>query len=173
MTLHLRSQSGPLTTVTTADLDGRTVVRATIDPTEELSTLSTADALSLAEAVAAAREQGLPFVGVLSLSGVAVDEGLDVAAAWGRAANELVRASGVIPLFIVAHGPMVSGPALLLALADIVIFTTEAYAFVSGPKMVEAYTGEPVTNNNLGGAGAHARSTGLASVVVDTVEGGM
>ncbi len=166
VSLRLRALSGPLTSVTTEVLDGRTVVLATITPTEDRSALSTADALTLADAVASARDQRLPFVGVLSLSGVAVDEGLDVAAAWGQAAHEMVQASGVIPLVVVAHGPLVSGPALLLALADIVVFTTEAYAFVTGPAMVEAYTGEPVTTSGLGGSGAHARSTGLASLVV-------
>lgn len=162
--------SAPLTSVTTADLDGRAVVMATMTPTEELTTLSAADALSLAEAVASARDQCLPFVGVLSLSGVEVGDGLDAAAAWGRVAHELVQASGTIPLFLVAHGPVVSGPSLLLALADVVVFTQEAYAFVSGPRMVEAYTGEPVTNTNLGGSGAHARSTGVASIVVDDID---
>jgi acetyl-CoA carboxylase carboxyltransferase component len=68
---------------------------------------------------------------------------------------------------------MVSGPALLLALADIVVFTREAYAFVTGPKIVETYTGEPITTDSLGGAGAHARSTGLASLVVDSPEAGI
>ncbi|MEM8922017.1 MAG: carboxyl transferase domain-containing protein [Actinomycetota bacterium] len=173
MTVQLRAKAAPLTTVTTVDLDGRTVIQATMQPTEELTTLSTADALALADAVATARHQRLPFVGVLSLSGVEVSEGLDVAAAWGRVAHELVQASGVVPLLLVAHGPMVSGPALLLALADVVVFTREAYAFVTGPAMVEAYTGEPVNNVDLGGSGAHARSTGLASMVVTDVDSGL
>ncbi|MCP3992236.1 MAG: methylmalonyl-CoA carboxyltransferase [Actinomycetia bacterium] len=173
MTLQLRSQSGPLTVVTTPDLDGRTVVMATIAPKGDQSALSCADAATLGEAVKTARDQRLPFVAVLSLSGVVVEEGLEVADSWGRAARELVQASGVIPLFMVANGPMVSGPALLLALADIVVFTQEAYAFVTGPKIVETYTGEPISSTSLGGSGAHARSTGLASVVVDSPEAGI
>jgi len=143
---------------------------ATIAPRGERSTLSAADANTLTEGVRAARQQRLPLVAVLSLSGVAVDEGLAVADSWGRAARELVLASGVIPLMMVADGPMVSGPALLLALADIVIFTQEAYAFITGPKIVETYTGEPISASSLGGSGAHARSTGLASAVVDTLD---
>lgn len=149
------------------------IVLATITPSSDQRALTVADAVTLTEAVRSAREQRLPFVAVLSLSGVATDEGLDVAAAWGQAARELVQASGVIPIVMVAQGPMVSGPALLLGLADIVVFTEQAYAFVTGPKIVEAYTGEPVTNSALGGSGAHARSTGLASLVVDDVESAM
>ena len=112
--------------VTTPELDGRQVVMATMTPTGAQSTLSSADAISLAEAVRHARDRRLPFVGVLSLSGVAIEEGLEVSDSWGRVAQELVQSSGVVPILMVAHGPMVSGPALLLALADIVVFTDEA-----------------------------------------------
>lgn len=162
--------SGPITKVATVDLDGRTVVKATVGPHDDRTWLATADAATLAEAVRSARDQRLPFVAVLSMTGVAVDEGIDAADGWGRVARELVQASGVIPLLIIANGPMVSGPALLLALADIVVFTEDAYAFVTGPHIVETYTGEPITASALGGSGAHARSTGLASLVVSTLD---
>ena len=54
---------------------------------------------------------------------------------------------------MVVEGPAVSGPALLLGIADFVVMTEDAYAFVSGPHMVQAFTGVPVTNIGLGGAG--------------------
>jgi len=104
------------------------------------------------------------------MSGVSVAEGLDAADAWGRVARELVRASGVIPILMAVHGPVVSGPSLLLGLADVVVFTPEAYAFVTGPAVVQSYTGEPITTTALGGVGAHSRNTGLASLVVDSPE---
>lgn len=166
MTLELRSQSGPQTKVTSIELDGRRVIMATVSPNNDQSGLSAADARTLGDAVRVARVQRLPFVGVLAMTGPAVEDGLDAADAWGRVARELVLASGVIPVLMVAHGPVVSGPALLLALADVVIFTQDAYAFVTGPAVVETYTGEPVSAAALGGSGAHARSTGLASLVV-------
>jgi acetyl-CoA carboxylase carboxyltransferase component len=169
VSLVLRAQSGSLTDVRTVELDGRTVVKATVGPTGSRIGLTAADALTLAEAVRSARDQRLPFVAVLSLSGVAVDDGLAASAGWGRAARELVRASGVVPILMAVHGPMVSGPALLLGLADAVVFTSDAYAYVTGPRTVEAYTGEPISASALGGSGAHARSTGVASLVVDTL----
>ncbi len=158
--------SGPLTKVTTADLHGRTVIMATIVTDDDQAGLGVADARTLADAVRSAREQRLPFVGVLAMSGVSVTEGLDAADGWARVARELVQASGVIPLVMAVTGPVVSGPSLLLALADVVVFTEEAYAFVTGPAVVETYTGEPITNVALGGSGSHARNTGLASMVV-------
>jgi acetyl-CoA carboxylase carboxyltransferase component len=44
--------------------------------------------------------------------------------------------------------------------------TEEAYAFVSGPRMVEQFTGEALDFTELGGAGVHAVSTGVAAMVV-------
>ncbi|HJR25537.1 MAG TPA: carboxyl transferase domain-containing protein, partial [Acidimicrobiales bacterium] len=63
-------------------------------------------------------------------------------------------------------GPVVSGPALLLGLADHVVMTEDAYAYVCGPRMVETFTGEALDADELGGAGVHATGTGLAALVV-------
>ena len=167
MTLQLRSHAGPLIKVTTSRLGGRAVIMATIRPRDELVGLTTADAATLADAVRSAREGRQPFVGVFSISGVEVSDGIEAANAWGRVARELVRASGEIPILLAVDGPVVSGPSLLLALADVVVFTHDAYAFVTGPSVVETYTGEPISASALGGSGAHARNTGLASLVVD------
>jgi acetyl-CoA carboxylase carboxyltransferase component len=46
------------------------------------------------------------------------------------------------------------------------VMTDDAYAFVSGPRMVRAFTGVPIGNEALGGSGAHGRSSGVASLVV-------
>ncbi|MFV0525456.1 MAG: acyl-CoA carboxylase subunit beta [Acidimicrobiales bacterium] len=170
MTVSLRSQAGPLVSVTAATLEGRDVIRATVAAHDDQAVLGEADAVALAEGIRTAREQRLPMIGVLSLSGVAIEEGLAAAAAWGRTARELVLSSGIVPLIIVVNGPVVGAPALQLALVDVVIFTEAAYAFVTGPRTVEAYTGEPVTAHSLGGSGAHARSTGVASMVVEDLD---
>ena len=50
-------------------------------------------------------------------------------------------APGVVPVVMVVTGPALSGPALLLGLADLVLMTSDAFAFVSGPAMVEEFTG--------------------------------
>jgi acetyl-CoA carboxylase carboxyltransferase component len=66
---------------------------------------------------------------------------------------------------MVVTGPAVSGPALLLGLADFVVMTDTAYAFVSGPTMVAEFTGVAVDADELGGAASHARYTGATSLV--------
>lgn len=128
--------------------------------------LSVHDAAVLERAFRSAREERVPIFGLLSTSGVDVAEGIEAVVGWGRAANELVRASGVVPILLAATGPVVSGPALMLGLADFTFFTEDAYAFVSGPLMVSAFTGVPISAEDLGGAGAHARSSGVAAMIV-------
>jgi acetyl-CoA carboxylase carboxyltransferase component len=71
----------------------------------------------------------------------------------------------VVPIVVIVTGPAVSGPALLLGLADVVIMTPDAYAFVSGPRMVTEFTGVPITPSELGGTGPHSRSSGVVSLV--------
>ncbi|MEM7275606.1 MAG: carboxyl transferase domain-containing protein [Actinomycetota bacterium] len=169
----IRAKAAPLISAATTTIGDRTVLLAAVDPTVEEPHLTIADGASLAAAVATARAKRIPFVGVLRTTGVPFDEGIGGSDAWARAARELVLASGVVPTMLIAAGPVVSGPALLLGLADIAVFTTDAYAYVTGPKSVEAYTGVPISGEDLGGSGAHLRSTGLAAAVVDSVEEAM
>ena len=58
-----------------------------------------------------------------------------------------------MPTVVVVDGPAVSGPALLLGLADFTVMTEDSYAFVNGPAMVEEFTGRAITTEELGGAG--------------------
>jgi acetyl-CoA carboxylase carboxyltransferase component len=67
---------------------------------------------------------------------------------------------------LVVVGPCVSGPALLLGLADVVVMTEEAFAYVSGPDTVKAFTGIDVDHRALGGAAYHDTRSGVASLVV-------
>lgn len=149
-------------------IGGRPAVVVTIDATERSGALSPADGETLAIAAELALEERIPIVTYLASSGADITEGIAALHGWGVAARALVRCSGVIPVIIAVTGPAVSGPALLLGLADVVLLTQDAYAFVSGPHMVRQFTGVPVSNDHLGGATAHARTSGVASLVVES-----
>ena len=151
-------------------LNGRKVLSLNFGSVDDQFILSSADGERFATAIRQAKQGRIPLVVELTTSSVSVDDGLAPMDAWGTAARELSSASGVVPTVFVVKGPMVAGPALLLGLADIVIFVQDTYAFVTGPKTVEAYTGEPVTGSALGGASVHARVTGVASFVVSSLE---
>lgn len=164
-TLPFRAGNPGVVRIGFAALDERPVVRLRIDASRNLGALTASDGETIAVAAAMAIEKRLPLYAEIASSGASVDEGIAAVHGWGLAARSLARASGVVPLVFAVTGPAVSGPALLLGLADVAIFTSEAYAFVSGPHMVRQFTGEQLTNEALGGSGLHAQTTGVASLV--------
>ena len=131
---------------------------------------ASADGDTIALAARTARQSGVPLVLVLASSGADVIDGVDALVGWGRAAKELVACSGIVPILAALVGPAVSGPALLLGVADIVVMTPSSYAYVSGPRMVRQMTGAMISSEELGGVGAHQRSTGVAARVVPMEE---
>jgi acetyl-CoA carboxylase carboxyltransferase component len=143
----------------------REVILARCDPAVRRGALTPVDGDTLADAARHALAARLPFVVSMASSGADVTAGLAATFSWGRAARAITRCSGVVPVVMIASGPAVSGPALVLGLADHVVMTTDAYAFLSGPRMVYEITGVTVGLDELGGTGVHASSTGLASLV--------
>jgi acetyl-CoA carboxylase carboxyltransferase component len=156
---------GSLTAVLT-EVAGREVVLVTIAEDRRRGAITEADGHTFAAAADHALHAGLPLLGIISSSGADVHDGVAALHGWGCAARALTRCSGRVPVLLAATGPVVSGPALLLGLADHVVMTPDAYAFVSGPRMVETFTGEALDATELGGAGIHASGTGVASLVV-------
>ena len=159
--------------VDVAELDGRTVVRATIDPADRQGALAPADGELLRTAAATALDQRLPLILSVASSGADITAGVAALHAWGRAARVMTRCSGVVPMLFAVTGPAVSGPALLLGLADQVVFVEDAYAFVSGPTMIRDFTGVTLTNREVGGVASHVRSSGVASLTAPTAGAAM
>ena len=126
--------------------------------------LSPDDGDTLAEAASLATQRRIPFDLVLSSSGADVSGGVASLHAWGRAARAMAGCSGVVPVVVVVTGPALSGPAFLLGLADIVVMTPDAFAFVSGPAMVADFTGIRIGVHQLGGSAIHARASGLCAI---------
>jgi acetyl-CoA carboxylase carboxyltransferase component len=172
MTTPLMLRAGVPGAVSAAvhSVGGRPAVVVNFDPSHKRGALTRSDGDTLAEAARFARNERVPLVVFMASSGADVGEGLDALVGWGRAAREMVRNSGIVPMIMVVTGPAVSGPALLLGLADAVIMTPDAYAFVSGPRMVTAFTGVPISVDALGGPAAHARSSGVTSLIAASTE---
>ncbi|HEY5244906.1 MAG TPA: carboxyl transferase domain-containing protein [Acidimicrobiales bacterium] len=149
------------------DFGGRQAVVARTASDRRRGALARRDGDSLAEAARLARRFRRPLVLQLASSGADVADGIDALHGWGAAAAEVAACSGVVPIIAVATGPVISGPALLLGLADVVVMTSSAVAFVSGPSMVEAFTGVRVDLESLGGTAVHAAASGLCAIESD------
>jgi acetyl-CoA carboxylase carboxyltransferase component len=164
--LELRAGTSGSVSTSVATVDDRRIVRFDIDPSQNKGALTPADGDNIAAAAQTALDKRLPLVGRIASSGADILAGIGATHGWGTAARALVRCSGIVPVVLVVDGPAVSGPALFLGIADIVVMTEHSYAFVSGPHMVRQFTGESLTNTMLGGPGMHARTSGVAGLVV-------
>ena len=152
------------------ELDGRDVVWVEVDSTDRKGALTSESSSMLEHAAVTALATRLPLVVVMRSSGADIVEGFSALHGWGRAARALSDCSGIVPSVFVVDGPAVSGPALLLGIADHVVMTEQAYAFVSGPTMVAEFTGVVVDNDELGGASSHARYSGAAAIVAPDLD---
>jgi acetyl-CoA carboxylase carboxyltransferase component len=152
------------------DIDGRDVVWVEVDASDRKGALTSESSSVLEHAAVTALAERLPLLVVMRSSGADIVEGFPALHGWGRAARALSDCSGIVPTVFVVDGPAVSGPALLLGIADHVVMTEQAYAFVSGPTMVAEFTGVVVDNDELGGAATHARYSGAAALVAPDLD---
>ncbi len=152
-------------------IGGRRAVIARAEGTMRRGAIAHADGVRLAEAAEQARALGIPLVFFVASSGADVLDGVASLHGWGQAAAAISRCSGQVPVVAVATGPVVSGPALLLGLSDVVVMRSDAVAFVSGPQMVAEFTGIEVSLADLGGTAAHATASGLCAIESDDVDG--
>lgn len=155
------------------ELEGQLVGFFRLEGGKHRGAIGPAEGDTLRRLVMAAVDAGVPIVGVMATSGADVTEGVASLDAWGSVARALSQASGIVPIVLVVTGPCVSGPALLLGLADIVVMTIDAFAYVSGPSMVAGFTGVTIGHAGLGGASVHAVNSGVASIVTDDEDDAM
>jgi geranyl-CoA carboxylase beta subunit len=87
----------------------------------------------------------------------------------GAIFRNLARLSAAgLPVISVVHGSSTAGGAYLPGLSDYVVMVRgRARAFLAGPPLLKAATGEIATEEELGGAELHAFRSGLAEYVAE------
>ena len=148
------------------ELGSRKVIAVFSNPGHQRGALREDDGAKISRAASLAKQANLPLVVVLSTSGSSISDGIPALASWGRAAKAISNISGMVPIMVGLTGPAISGPALLLGLADVVVGTVDSYAYVSGPAMVEEFTGVKTSNTELGGSHALASKSGVICIEV-------
>ena len=144
------------------EIAGKQAMIISSTPSPHKGALTEQDGQKIAAAVRKAVQLELPIVLLLSTSGASIHDGVASLHGWGASAAAIAAASGVVPIIAGLYGPAVSGPALLLGLADIVITTPDSFAFVSGPDMVRSFTGVDVDATGLGGSYSLATRSGVS-----------
>ena len=175
LSVRLRAMASGATTAGLARLPvtERRVVLVRVSSGQRRGALSVSDSDTIAAGARMALDQRLPLVMVLASSGADVFEGVASLDGWGRAARAMSACSGIVPTVVVAYGLALSGPALLLGMADIVVMTRDAVAYLSGPTAVAAMTGLRLAPEDLGGQRVHARSTGVAALLAEDADNGL
>ncbi|WP_354644902.1 acyl-CoA carboxylase subunit beta [Kitasatospora camelliae] len=111
---------------------------------------------------------GAPLVSLNDGAGARIQEGVTALAGYGGIFQRNTRASGVIPQISVMLGPCAGGAAYSPALTDFVFMVREtSQMFITGPDVVQAVTGEKISQNGLGGADVHSSVSGVSHFVYD------
>ncbi len=106
---------------------------------------------------------GCPVIGINDSGGARIQEGVVSLAGYAEIFWRNVQASGVVPQISLVMGPCAGGAVYSPAITDFVLMVEESsYMFITGPDVVKTVTGEDVSQEELGGAAAHASKSGVA-----------
>ena len=144
-------------------VEGRTVFGYAQDFTVLGGSLSQIAAQKISKVMDHAIKVGAPVVGINDSGGARIQEGIDSLSGYGEIFRRNTLASGVIPQITVIAGPSAGGAVYSPAMTDF-IFMVESIGqmYITGPDVVRSVTGEDVTHDDLGGAGMHATTSGVA-----------
>ncbi|WP_046468522.1 acyl-CoA carboxylase subunit beta [Allosalinactinospora lopnorensis] len=126
--------------------------------------MGTAGCAAIEAAYEYAVRERMPVIGLWHSGGARLAEGVESLHAVGRVFAAMTRASGAVPQISVVLGPAAGGAAYGPALTDIVVMSQRGKVFVTGPDVVRSVTGEEITADELGGADAHGRRSGVVHV---------
>jgi propionyl-CoA carboxylase beta chain len=143
-------------------VDGRTVYVFSQDFTIFGGSLGAAHAQKIVRVMQLAMENGAPVVGLNDSGGARIQEGVAALGGYADIFLQNTLASGVVPQISAILGPCAGGAVYSPAITDFVFMARgTSYMFVTGPNVVKTVTNEEVTQEELGGADAHATKSGV------------
>ncbi len=148
------------------NIDGRWVYVFSQDFTVFGGSLSEAYAEKICKVMDLAMRNGAPVIGLNDSGGARIQEGVASLGGYAEIFLRNTLASGVIPQISVVLGPCAGGAVYSPAITDFVFMVEKtSHMFVTGPNVVKTVTHEDVSFEQLGGAGVHAGTSGVAHVV--------
>ena len=145
------------------DVDGRTVFVFAHDFTVFGGSLGEVFAEKICKVMDSAAEVGAPVIGLNDSAGARIQEGVVSLGGFTDIFHRNQQLSGVVPQISGIMGPCAGGAVYSPSITDFVFMVDEtSHMYITGPDVIETVTGESVTHEELGGAGTHANTTGVA-----------
>jgi acetyl-CoA carboxylase carboxyltransferase component len=147
-------------------VDGRLVAVAAYDFTVMAGSMGMTGEIKVARLRELALTKRIPIVWLLDSAGARIQEAVgSLFAGTGHLFREEVVMSGVVPQVAALMGPCAAGTAYIPGLADFVpMVSGRGSMALAGPHLVRAAIGEDVTQEELGGARVHCRSSGVGDL---------
>ena len=143
-------------------IDGRSVFVFAQDFTVFGGSLGAAHAEKIVKVMDHALRVGAPIIGLNDSGGARIQEGVQALGGYADIFLRNTLASGVVPQISAIMGPCAGGAVYSPALTDFVFMVEKtSYMFITGPDVIRTVTHEEVTKEALGGAHAHASTSGV------------
>ncbi len=155
-------------------IDGRLVYIYSQDFTVLGGSLGEAHAAKICKVMDLALKNGAPLIGLNDSGGARIQEGVFALGGYAEIFLRNTLASGVIPQISAIMGPCAGGAVYSPALTDFIIMVRDSsYMFITGPDVVRAAMHEEVDFEELGGAMAHSRLSGVAHFAAEDEQDGL
>jgi acyl-CoA carboxylase subunit beta len=154
-------------------IEGVECVIVANDPTVRGGATNPFTARKSGRAAEIARVNRLPLVNLVESGGADLPTQAEIFIPGGGHFRNLTNLSAAgIPTIALVFGNSTAGGAYVPGMCDYTVFVKErAKVFLGGPPLVKVATGEEATDEELGGAEMHARTSGLADyMAVDELD---
>jgi propionyl-CoA carboxylase beta chain len=126
-------------------------------------------ALKISRIMDLGAKSGAPVIGLNDSGGARIQEGVSSLSGYGEIFYRNAIYSGVVPQISVILGPCAGGAVYSPAITDFVFMVEKtSQMFITGPRVIEAVTGEKISSEDLGGAKVHSSISGVAHFTADS-----
>jgi len=152
-------------------INGRLVYVFSQDFTSVGGSMGEMTAKKICKIMDMAGKTGAPVIGLNDSGGARIQEGVDSLSGYGGIFYRNSIYSGLIPQISVIMGPCAGGAVYSPALMDLIIMVAgSGRMFITGPSVVEAVTGEAVSEEELGGAFVQSSKSGVSHLMAESEE---
>jgi methylmalonyl-CoA decarboxylase subunit alpha len=144
------------------EIDRRKVYIYAQDFTSMGGTMAEIQSKKICDLMDSAMRVGCPVIALNDSGGARIQDGVDSLAGYGQLFRRNTLASGVVPQICAILGPTAGGGVYSPALMDFIFMVKGiSFAYITGPRVVKATTGQDISDEELGGAMVAQKKAGV------------